>query len=148
MDNREVSIGDWILTMILTSIPVVNIIMLCIWAFGGENTPASKRNRRTWEASFPVREQFAKSWSKYICSINRIKNQEELFYHRGKKTEHYTMEKLKFMVWRYFMSYWSNRKSCSAISEIPPAVKQQRFYAAAAIVHFASKSLLEMCQVL
>lgn len=44
MDNREVSIGDWILTMILTSIPVVNIIMLCIWAFGGENTPASKRN--------------------------------------------------------------------------------------------------------
>ncbi|MCI7494039.1 MAG: hypothetical protein MSA74_01340, partial [Ruminococcus sp.] len=42
----------------------------------------------------------------------------------------------------------SNRKSCSAISEIPPAVKQQRFYAAAAIVHFPSKSLLEMCQVL
>ena len=44
MDNREVSIGDWILTMILTSIPVINIIMLCIWAFGGDNTPVSKKN--------------------------------------------------------------------------------------------------------
>ena len=27
---------------------------------------------------------------------------EELFYHRGRKTEHYTMEELKFMAWRYF----------------------------------------------
>ena len=30
---------------------------------------------------------------------------EELFYHRGRKTEQYPMEELKFMVWRYFMSY-------------------------------------------
>ena len=44
MNNKDVSIGDWILTLILTSIPVVNIVMLCIWAFGGDNTPVSKKN--------------------------------------------------------------------------------------------------------
>ena len=42
---------------------------------------------------------------------------EELFYHRGRKTEHYKMEELKFMVWRYFMSYWSNRRICSSIGD-------------------------------
>ena len=47
---------------------------------------------------------------------------EELFYHRGRKTEHYKMEELKFMVWRYFMSYWSNRRICSSIGGLPPAV--------------------------
>ena len=36
-----------------------------------------------------------------------------MFYYRGRKTEHYKMEELKFMVWRYFMSYWSNRRICS-----------------------------------
>ena len=44
MNNKDVSIGDWILTLILTSIPIVNIVMLCIWAFGGDNTPVSKKN--------------------------------------------------------------------------------------------------------
>ena len=44
MNNNDVSIGDWILTLILTSIPIVNIVMLCIWAFGGDNTPVSKIN--------------------------------------------------------------------------------------------------------
>ena len=63
---------------------------------------------------------------------------EELFYHRGRKTEHYKMEELKFMVWRYFMSYWSNRRICSAIGGIPSAVKRQRFYATVAVVLFAS----------
>ena len=67
-----------------------------------------------------------------------ISMKEELFYHRGRKTEHYKMEELKFMVWRYFMSYWSNRRICSAIGGIPPAVKRQRFYAAVAVARFAS----------
>ena len=63
---------------------------------------------------------------------------EELFYHRGRKTEHYKMEELKFMVWRYFMSYWSNRRICSSIGGLSPAVKRQRFYAAVAVARFAS----------
>ena len=57
---------------------------------------------------------------------------------RGRKTEHYKMEELKFMVWRYFMSYWSNRRICSSIGGLSPAVKWQRFYAAVAIARFAS----------
>ena len=56
----------------------------------------------------------------------------------GQKTEHYKMEELKFMVWRYFMNYWSNRRICSAIGGLPSAVKRQRFYAAVAVARFAS----------
>lgn len=35
--------GDWILTMILTGIPIVGIIMIFVWAFGG-GAKASKQN--------------------------------------------------------------------------------------------------------
>lgn len=37
----------------------------------------------------------------------RIKN--ELFYLRGRKPENYTINELKTLVWRYYMSYWNNR---------------------------------------
>ncbi len=52
MENQEqitgknqsvVSIGDWIITMILSMIPVVNFIMLLVWAFSSD-TPVSKSN--------------------------------------------------------------------------------------------------------
>ncbi|WP_165026069.1 hypothetical protein [Dysgonomonas sp. ZJ279] len=42
-NTSVVSIGDWIITMILMLIPVVNIIMLFVWAFGG-GTAESKSN--------------------------------------------------------------------------------------------------------
>lgn len=58
----------------------------------------------------------------------RMKN--ELFYLRGRKSENYTLEELKTIVWRYFMSYWNNRKICSAIGGMPPAEKRRRYYAA------------------
>ena len=67
------------------------------------------------------------------CESIWARLKEELFYHRGRKTEHYKIEELKFMVWRYFMSYWSNRRICSAIDGIPPAVKRRRFYSALTI---------------
>jgi len=38
------SIGDWIITFIITYIPLVGIIMLFIWAFGGNAHPSKK----TW----------------------------------------------------------------------------------------------------
>lgn len=45
MDNnyRPVSVGDWILTYLLLSIPLVNIVLIFVWAFG-QNTPVSKAN--------------------------------------------------------------------------------------------------------
>ena len=42
MDNRPVSVGDWMVTYILLCIPLVNIIMLFVWAFG--SSPESKAN--------------------------------------------------------------------------------------------------------
>ena len=54
----------------------------------------------------------------------------ELFYSRGLKNEEYTIEQLKFMIWRYFMSYWNNRRICSGNNGLPPAEKRRRYYAA------------------
>jgi len=43
-ENRAVvSIGDWIVTMIIMLIPFINFIMLLVWAFSG-GTPKSKSN--------------------------------------------------------------------------------------------------------
>ena len=42
-NDQTVTLGDWILTMILSGIPIVGIIMLFVWAFGG-GAKASKQN--------------------------------------------------------------------------------------------------------
>ena len=41
--NAPVSLGNWMLTLFLTFIPLVNLIMLLVWAFSG-STPPSKAN--------------------------------------------------------------------------------------------------------
>ncbi len=38
------SIGDWLITMIITYIPLVGLIMLFVWAFGDGAHPSKK----TW----------------------------------------------------------------------------------------------------
>ena len=40
---KPVTVGDWVLTFLLMCIPLVNLIMLFVWAFGG-NAPISKAN--------------------------------------------------------------------------------------------------------
>lgn len=44
-ERREatVSVGNWMVTMLLMCIPVVNLIMLLVWAFGS-GAEASKSN--------------------------------------------------------------------------------------------------------
>lgn len=42
-NNVPISVGDWMLTYLLMCIPVVNLVLLCIWAFGGA-APPSKAN--------------------------------------------------------------------------------------------------------
>ena len=42
-NNSVVSVGDWMVTILLMAIPIVNIIMLFVWAFGS-STPVSKAN--------------------------------------------------------------------------------------------------------
>ena len=39
----EISTGDWIISLILSYIPIIGFIMLLIWAFSS-NTPPSKAN--------------------------------------------------------------------------------------------------------
>lgn len=42
-ESLPISVGDWIITFIILAIPIVNIIMLFVWAFG-DNTHPSKKN--------------------------------------------------------------------------------------------------------
>ena len=44
MDNksRPLSVGEWMLTIIVLGIPVVNVIMYLVWAFGDGNV--NRRN--------------------------------------------------------------------------------------------------------
>lgn len=44
-DMREypMTLGDWMITLLILAIPVVNIVMAFVWGFGG-NAPKSKQN--------------------------------------------------------------------------------------------------------
>jgi transposase InsO family protein len=39
----------------------------------------------------------------------------------------YTVEQLKVIIFRYFMSYWNHRRICSAIGGVPPIHKRQQY---------------------
>jgi len=41
-ENKPVSISDWIITFLLLAIPVVNLVMLLVWAFGSSAHPSKK----------------------------------------------------------------------------------------------------------
>lgn len=41
-ENKPVSVGEWIITFILVAIPVVNLVMLLVWAFGSSTHPSKK----------------------------------------------------------------------------------------------------------
>ncbi len=43
INNERISVGDWLITIIITAIPLVGIIMLFVWAFSS-NTNPSKSN--------------------------------------------------------------------------------------------------------
>ena len=62
------------------------------------------------------------------CESMWARMKEELFYSRGDKSENYTIEELKTIIWRYFMSYWTNRRICTANDGLPPAVKRRCYY--------------------
>ncbi|WP_026834679.1 integrase core domain-containing protein, partial [Eubacterium xylanophilum] len=51
----------------------------------------------------------------------------ELLYDRY-DTKSMTVKELKTVIWRYFMSYWNNRRICSANGGLPPAAKRRKYY--------------------
>jgi transposase InsO family protein len=61
------------------------------------------------------------------CESVWARFREELLYGRDNTTK-LTIEQLKTLVWRYFISYWNNRRICSANGGLPPMVKRQLFY--------------------
>ncbi len=63
------------------------------------------------------------------CESMWARMKTELFYDRL-DPELLTVEELKTVIWRYFMSYWNRRRISSANGGLPPVVKRQRYYAA------------------
>ena len=64
------------------------------------------------------------------CESMWARLKDELFYSRNLKSTDFTVVQLKKMVWRYFMSYWNNRRIYSSNDGLPPKVKRDRYYAA------------------
>ena len=60
------------------------------------------------------------------CESMWARMKTELRYDRY-DPEQLTVEQLKSLVWRYFMSYWNNRRICSANGGLPPMVKRNGF---------------------
>lgn len=44
--------------------------------------------------------------------------------------ERMTVEELKVLIWRYFLSYWNNRRICSANDGLPPMLKRRQYFEA------------------
>ena len=61
------------------------------------------------------------------CESMWARMKSELLYGRY-DTKKMATEELKILVWRYFMSYWNNRRICSANGGLPPMVKRRQFY--------------------
>ena len=61
------------------------------------------------------------------CESMWARFKEELLYGRY-DTAKMTVEQLKTLIWRYFISYWNNRRICSANGGLPPMVKRQQYY--------------------
>ena len=61
------------------------------------------------------------------CESMWARMKEELPYNRH-NTEEMAIEELKTLIWRYFISYWNNRRICSANEGLPPMIKRQRYY--------------------
>ena len=61
------------------------------------------------------------------CESMWARMKEELFYSRLDSRK-IPAAQLRELVWRYFFSYWNNRRICSANGGLPPMVKRQRYY--------------------
>jgi membrane protein YdbS with pleckstrin-like domain len=40
--KQEVSVGEWIVTILITALPLIGLIMLFVWAFGDGAQPSKK----------------------------------------------------------------------------------------------------------
>lgn len=61
------------------------------------------------------------------CESMWARMKSELLYDRY-DTKSMTIAELKVLIWRYFISYWNNRRICTTNGGLPPMVKRQRYY--------------------
>ena len=61
------------------------------------------------------------------CESMWARLKEELLYGRY-DTEKMTVAEVKELIWRYFMSYWNNRRICSSNEGLPPLLKRKMYY--------------------
>ena len=61
------------------------------------------------------------------CESMWARMKSELLYGRY-DTVKLSIEELKSLIWRYFFSYWNNRRICSANGGLPPMVKRRLYY--------------------
>ncbi len=61
------------------------------------------------------------------CESMWARMKSELLYDRY-DTEKMTTDELRTIIWRYFISYWNNRRICSVNGGLPPMVKRQQYY--------------------
>ena len=61
------------------------------------------------------------------CESMRARLRTELLYDRC-DNEKLTVSELKSLIWRYFISYWNNRRICTTNGNLPPIIKRQRYY--------------------
>ena len=62
------------------------------------------------------------------CESMWARMKEELFYSRNLKSTLFSVEELKVTVWRYFISYWNNRRICSSNNGLPPMSKRKLYF--------------------
>ena len=52
--QRELSVGDWILTLIVLAVPLVNVVMYLYWAFSGSAHPTRRNFSRASLVLFAI----------------------------------------------------------------------------------------------
>lgn len=67
------------------------------------------------------------------CESMWARMKSELLYDRY-NTEEMNVEEVKILIWRYFISYWNNRRICSANEGLPPIIKRKQYYNALDVV--------------
>lgn len=60
------------------------------------------------------------------CESMWARMKSELLYDRY-DTEQMTVDELKILIWRYFLSYWNNRRIYSVNGGLPPMLKRRRY---------------------
>jgi transposase InsO family protein len=62
------------------------------------------------------------------CESMWARFKEEKIYKKGVNTSKMSMDEVKQMVFRYFYSYWNNRRICTAIGGVPPMTKRKEYF--------------------